>query len=196
MRKLVLLLALFYTGLAKAQVVKNLSVSLLNEDVALPFSRISPLHPGLEVGIHFLSNEKARSIRSLGAYAGGYYHKRLETAFYLRGEYQYTLKLGSSLGLDLPVGVGYLHTFYPAELYELDPNTGKVAEASNPGRSQIILNAGVGLRYLKPTRVQPFIKHEFMLEGPFSKLFAIMPHTFLKAGVVIPFTSSNKNDHE
>jgi len=90
------------------------SVALITEAIGLPFTNYLPIHPGLELKTTLKTRETEKSKKSFNANLGGYFHRKLETAFYLGGEYQYTRKLfNQKVGLDFPVGLGYLHTFYP-----------------------------------------------------------------------------------
>lgn len=168
-----------------AQRIQQFSLSLYTEAVGLPFTNYSPIHPGIELAATFHTNDKEKSIRYARAKAGFFYHQRLETAVYLGGEYQYSLKvLNQKLSIDLPAGLGYMHTFYPAELYEQD-ESGDFTPINQLGRSHLYVNLGLGLTYLGTEKVQPFIRQELMLETPFANGIPAIPHSLLKFGVQI-----------
>ncbi len=183
MRTFALLVFLLGTTLLAAQKIEHFSVAVMNESIAFPFTRFAPVHPGLEIGATFWSKEKENSNRYLSAYAGGFYHEKIETGFYLRAEYLFAFKIVDGLYADVPVGIGYLHTFFPSELYEQNPETGSFEEASQFGRPHGLVTAGVGIRYAGNSRVQPFIRQELAVETPFANGFPVIPHTFLKLGV-------------
>lgn len=179
------LVLLFLLNSIQAQLVKEVSLALQTEAIGLPFTNYSPAHPGFEAGLTLWKKEGTKSIQTAEVFAGGFYHKKLETGFYLRGNYQYTFKVMDKLGVDLPVGVGYMHTFYPADLYEQDPATGEFETISQTGRPHALITAGIGLSYLSEGNFQPFIKQELAIETPFANSLPVITHSFLKAGVKI-----------
>jgi hypothetical protein len=183
MRTFALLVFLLGTTLLAAQKIEHFSVAVMNESIAFPFTRYTPIHPGLEVGATFWSKEKEHSQRYLSAYAGGFYHEKVETGFYLRAEYLFAFKIAGGLYADVPLGIGYLHTIYPSELYKQNPETGNFEEVSQFGRPHGLVTAGVGLRYAGESRIQPFIRQELAIETPFANGFPVIPHAFLKLGV-------------
>jgi len=168
-----------------AQNLQRLSFAATTEAIGLPFTNYFPIHPGFEVEATFKRTEKTKSIRSLNATLGFFHHRKLETAVYLGGEYQYTYKLFQDrLGIDLPAGLGYLHSFYPSELYE-QTETGAFESISQIGRAHLYFNVGIGLSYLGNEKIQPFIRQELMLETFFANGLPIIPHSFLKIGINI-----------
>jgi len=168
-----------------SQQLKQISIAATTEAIGLPFTNYSPYHPGFEVKGTFKRTEKPQSIRYINANLGFFYHERLETAIYAGGEYQYTQKLfNEKLGLDIPLGLGYLHSFYPNDLYEQTDN-GDFEVVSQLGRSHLYANLGVGLTYLGSSKVQPFIRQELLLETPFANGIPVITHSILKIGVHI-----------
>jgi hypothetical protein len=163
--------------------ISRLSIALTNESIALPFTRYSPIHPGAEVGMTFWEKNKTRSSQRWNAVLGGYYHQRVETAFYLQGQYQYQWFLLPYLGVDLTGGLGYLHSFYPADLYEQNATTGKYQAVSQIGRPHGIAELGLGLTFTNSSRIEPYIRQSMMVEAPFANGIPVIPHSFLKVGV-------------
>ncbi|MEN0048218.1 MAG: hypothetical protein AAF806_14245 [Bacteroidota bacterium] len=187
---LILLLSLAVEG--HAQQLKQISVAATTEAIGLPFTNYSPYHPGLEVKGIFKQMDKPKSIRYWNANAGFFYHERLATAIYVGGEYQYTQKFfNEKLGFDIPLGLGYLHTFYPSELYEQTKN-GDFETVNQLGRPHLYVNAGFGLSYLGNTRVQPFVRQELLIQTPFANGLPIIPHSMLKIGVHIKLSDNDK----
>jgi len=161
------------------------AISLNSEAIGLPFTNYSPIHPGMEIVGTLRKNEQDKSIQYLNLKAGFFYHQRLETAIYLGGEYQYSRKLfRQKLSVDLPVGLGYLHSFYPGEIYEQNEN-GDFEVVNQLGRAHVYLNLGVGLTYLSASKVQPFVRQELLLEAPFANGIPAIPHSLLKIGIQI-----------
>ena len=136
-------LSLLTQGLM-AQNIDQFSISLNSEAIGLPFTNYAPIHPGAELSGTFRTIEKDKSFRYLNLKAGFFYHRRLETAIYLGGEYQYSHRLlQDKLSLDVPVGLGYLHSFYPGELYEQN-SEGGFEVVNQFGRPHLYLNLGAG----------------------------------------------------
>lgn len=172
------------TGLVQGQ-IQAYNISFVSENIALPFTRLQQVHPGIEAGIILKSTEKSHSIRSFGLQLGGYSHSHFEKAFYLQGQYSHGFKLGKTLSIDLPLSLGYKHGFQKKGFYKIDPQTGDFTKAPGLGRAQVMLNAGIGISYRKHQRISPFIRHEFAIQGPFSVFFPLLPHTFTKAGITL-----------
>jgi len=172
-----------------AQKVDQLAVGAMTEAIGLPFTNYLPIHPGVEFKVAFKIKETQKNKQYFNANLGGYFHRKVETAFYLGGEYQYTQKLfKQKLGLDFPMGLGYLHTFYPAELYE-QTESGDFESVNQLGRPHLYVNLGVGLTYLGSPKVQPFIRQELFVETPFANYFPLIPHSLLKVGVHLKINS-------
>ncbi|MEL7021330.1 MAG: hypothetical protein AAGK47_06980, partial [Bacteroidota bacterium] len=117
--------------------------------------------------------------------AGFFHHQRLMNGIYLGGEYQYSQKLfNEKVSIDLPLGAGYLHTFYPSEIYEQNEE-GVLEPISQLGRGHLYVNVGVGLTYLSEGAVQPFIRQELLVQTPFANGIPLVPHSLLKVGIQI-----------
>ena len=177
----------------KSQRIKNVSVSLLSEATAIPFTRYMPIHPGAELGLGLHEVEKKVSYRSINAYIGGFWHRRVASAMYLRLEYMYIFNIQDVVGIELPISVGYLHTFHPADLYVQNEVTGEFEKISQLGRPHALVQGGLGIRYLGNPNIQPFIRQSLGIETPFANTFPFMIHSFLNAGVTIHL---NNNRHE
>lgn len=168
-----------------SQKLEQISVAATTEAIGLPFTNYFPYHPGLEIKGNIKKTEKPKSIRYFNINLGSFYHQKVEMAFYLGVEYQYTLKLfKGKIGLDFPVGLGYLHSFYPGKLYE-QSDDGNFEEVSQLGRPHAYANLGVGLSYLSCSKFQPFIRQELLVETPFANGIPIVPHSILKVGTHI-----------
>ena len=190
-----LILALFITGLLPSlhgQRIESLSVAVTTEAIGLPFTNYRPLHPGFEIKTTWKTKETDKNIQRYNTNLGAYFHRRVENGIYLGGEYQYTQKLfQQKVGLDFPAGLGYLHSFYPGELYEQDEN-GEFSVVQQGGRPHFYLNLGTGISYLGASRFQPFIRQTVMVETPFANGIPVILHSFLHVGVNIQL---GKNEH-
>lgn len=150
--------AQFTTGL------KSLSVSATNTQFGLPFLKFFPIHPGLDIGVTFLENEKSKSIHKVNAHLGYIYHNVLVTGPYLKGEYAIQFKVKDIIGLDVGLGGGGFYAIYPGDAYVFDQDS-KNYETIHNQQFFLTVNAGVGLTWLKATNVQPFIRYEVMTLG-------------------------------
>lgn len=165
------------------QMKRQLSLAAINESIAFPFTSYGEFHPGFELGVSIISREKEHSIRQVNAYAGWFLHQYIENGFFLRGEYSYKLKLGEAFTVGIYGGAGYLHTFYPGTLYQIDEVTGEINSVRQFGRPRIMLSTGIQISYRSPVGIEPFLKQEFAVETPFANGIPVMPHSFLKLGI-------------
>lgn len=180
---LIVLAVLTCTSLS-AQLFQTISVALQTETLSFPFTRYFPLHPGLEIGSRMWNLDKDISNHQANVYLGGYHHQKVENGIYLRGTYQYTLKVKNTVGIEFPVGAGYQHTFYPGTYYQLDSETGDWTSKTHGGVPRALVTGGLGLTYLKSERVHPFIRHESVLDFPLAGGWLNLK-TFVKLGVSI-----------
>lgn len=166
-----------------AQKIQKLSIALTTETNSYPFTRLGPVHPGLELGATFWNKEGKLLTHELNAYLGGYHHTKAENGFYIRGEYMPSFNYKKTIGISLPISTGYLRSFYPGTLYEQD-NDGEFRKVNQSGISSLLVNFGIGFTYLKMNRVQPFIKYESMIEIPLYNGVTDI-NTFIKIGTNI-----------
>ena len=113
MKHKLLFIVLFISSGLYAQFIDNLDIAVQSESIAYPFSRFSSVNPGIQIGTSFRKRVKAKSERNYNIHLGFYHHNDVENGIYLRGEYAHTFIVAKKLGVMLPVGLGYLHTFYP-----------------------------------------------------------------------------------
>ena len=178
-----LLLGLALQAKLPGQGIHRIHLSFMNEATAFPFTTLGPLHPGLEAGLTLKETPKPRSLRQWNVYGGWFYHEHLSYNFYLRGEYAHAWLMGKHLSLDFNGGLGYMHHFYPGELYEIDGEEGNIKAVRQWGKPRAIANLGVGFTYRNPSRLEPFLRQEVMLESPFANGMPVMLHSMLKLGI-------------
>lgn len=189
--KLILTALLLFALGGYAQGIEQLSFAATTEAIGLPFTNYSPYHPGIEMRVKLRSKEALKNEQSYHASFGAYVHPKLETGLYLGGEYQYAQMLfQQKMSLDFYGGLGYLHTFYPGELYK-QTEEGDFETVSQWGRPHFYVNLGVGLTLMKNQRVQPFIRQDMLINTPFANGLPVILHSFLKIGLII-----NLNNHE
>lgn len=175
---------LLCVSLAYSQKVKSISFMVYNESTALPFTRLLPINPGGEIGICLVEKITDKSIINWNLGLGGFYHKNIVNAFYLKGEFQYRPIIKSLFTFDLIGNIGYMHTFYPGEVYELNEKTGDLEKITQFGRPHVLAGLGMGVTYIRSKKVHPFIRQEFLIESPFANGIPAMAHSFLKIGVL------------
>ena len=182
-RILVLIIITFITQNLCAQILKAYSFAVTSEAIGLPFTNYLPLHPGIEIKGTFKKVERPTSQQVLNGNIGFFYHQKVAIGIYAGGEYQFSKKLFSQrISLDFPIGLGYLHTIYPGEVYEI--TDGELVEVNQKGRPHLYTNLGIGLTFIKSKKTNLFIRQEFMLEL-FGNTLTAIPHSLLKVGVQI-----------
>lgn len=182
---LIVLLLTFLSLFTKAQEVKRLSVTGMTESMAFPFTRYAPFDPGIEVGYAMKETERPGIIKAVNLHLGWYYHRRVENAYYLRAEWAWQFKIADFLTADLYSGIGYMHVFYPGEVYELNNSTGDFEKIRQKGRPHALGNLGIGFTYRNQSRLEPFIRQDLGIESPFANGIPVMVHSFLKIGTHI-----------
>ena len=138
--------------------ISDVSVAVTDFQYGLPFIKTFPIHPGIEVGATILKKEKEKSSHSFGANLGFFHHNVLANAPYLITGYNYQRNIKQTIGLQAGAGLGYMHTFYPGESYEYNKNTNEFEPATNSSPF-FLIDAGLGISYLKMNKVQPFIRY-------------------------------------
>ena len=180
---LVMLMSTLVVSSIHAQRIQKFSVSLMTEANVYPFTRLGPIHPGLELGVTFWNKKGEFLTHEANAYLGGYHHTKLENGFYTRGEYMPSFNYKNTVGISLPISIGYLRSFYPGTLYEQN-SAGEFKKVNQTGVSSLLVNFGIGITYLKINKIQPFIKYESM--GVFPLYNGITDiKTFIKIGTNI-----------
>jgi len=182
-RFLIFIFICFYGSVVQAQTVKGISLSLMKESTAFPFTRFLPVHPGGEIGVTLGEKIREKSITNWNLGIGGFHHKNIANAFYLKGEFQYRPIIKSILTLDMIGNLGYMHTFYPGEVYELNEQTGDFEKITQYGRPHVLAGVGIGVTFIKSKKVHPFIRQELAIESPFANGIPVMIYSFLKLGI-------------
>lgn len=148
-----------------------------------------PLHPGIMIGTEWKLNQHPRRDVFLAANVGGYYHRWLSAGAFVQGEIGFRYGFPFGLSLEARAGLGYLHSFYPGEVYAYDESLGRYAEDSNTGYPSLLPSLGVALGYrLHRSPQAPVLQvlYQYAPELPFS--YAGL-HQFLGFGITFyPFS--------
>lgn len=196
--RLVLLLAVSYILFsipAKAQNkygFSDISIALTDVKHGLPFYKIAPLHPGIEVSTTLLKKEKEKSFHSFDATLGFYHHSLIASSTYSNVKYNYQRQIKNTIGIDLHSGLGYLHSIYPGEGYTFNDGT-KEYESIVNHKGYLLINIGFGLAYIKHQRFQPFIHYDLNFYNVWSYATFVNSTAILKAGVKINIQSQNQD---
>lgn len=170
-----------------AQKPESISITIMNESISMPLSSFDEFHHGLEIGTTLWSKENEKTIQQFNTYGGWYFHQNIENAFYLRGEYQFSRKVIKGFYLDMYGGAGYLHTFYPGKMFEMNTEDGSFTEVKQTGHPRALISLGLGLSYRNDSGIEPFVKQELAIETPFANGIPFMPHAFTKIGINFKF---------
>lgn len=144
--------------------LNELSVSLMNNICGVPFVRFTPVNPGIETGITFLQNDKTHTKQTVSAYLGYFYNKEIAHSIYLKTTYDFQYKIKQLIGLNAYAGIGYLHAIYPGDGYQFNQDTGNY-ESHHVNQAFFLSNIGLGIIYIKPKKIHPFIKYEMIMAG-------------------------------
>jgi hypothetical protein len=175
---------------------RPISFSFFTVATQLPGGKMTPIHPGLEIGSEFRYNRSEKNQWLQTIKTGIYYHQFSQTAIQLYTELDYRKKLWQKLKSDVKLGAGYLHAFPDLESFILKDGSYEIKR--NYGRSQLMLTAAVGLRYqlsaLKDN-FEFFITYQCFFQLPFIKSYVpVLPNTALHVGVSFPvFRTKNQN---
>lgn len=181
----VFLIPLLLNGQKNARPV---SVSLINESTAIPFTRFitTPIHPGIQGGTEFNYRERESSRIFQTVNLNYFYHNHLAQGIGLNTEFGYEYRLKSGFAFASLLGLGYLHTFATAEEYDLKDGTYN-NEADN-GNARIVpslsLQTGYFLSKSNVKSPEIFLRYQCWIEYPYSPDFIpLMTHINLHIGV-------------
>jgi hypothetical protein len=168
---------------------RPVTVSVFTVATQLPGGKVTPIHPGIEVGTEFRYNKSDKNQWLQTVKVGGYYHKYSQTAIQVYSELNYRRKIVQKLRGDFKLGAGYLYAIPDLQTFILEDGTYK--KKSNPGRSQLMVSTALGVRYrLSHSNDAPqlFMHIQSFLQMPFIKSYVpVLPNTALHMGVSWPF---------
>jgi hypothetical protein len=198
MRKILfagILFAMLNSGFS--QVSRPVSIALLNESTAIPFTRFftTPVHPGIQVGTEAELKQYTHSRVFLALHIGYYYHKSFSQGIYIKASLGFEYTHSSGIGIAGSLGLGYLHTFTTQDEYKLV--NGEYEIRTDAGNARMMPSLALSLNYrFKPGEVTSpkiFFTYESWVEYPFSPGFIpAMTHMTTQLGVQFyPFKSSS-----
>ena len=128
-------------------------------------------HPGAMIGTEWKLNQHPRNDVFLTANLGGYHHRLLSSGIFLSSELGFRYRSSIGLFAQASVGAGYLHAFYPGEVYEFDDTEQRFQKATNTGRSSLLIPVSLGLGYKlgsDPYAPEVLVFYQYAPELPFS----------------------------
>ncbi len=171
---------------AQAQWIKALRLSIFSESIALPFSRLDARPSGASVGIGFWNRSRTHSESSLSLDLGFLHHAKVQNSIYLKVDYHYTYQI-KGWGWGVSGGIGYIHSFYPREVYRLDEQ-GQFESFTYLGKAGLLIDPGLFVSRQLSKRVRARLGYRYLIQYPtFSRPLSVMPHNLLELGTTINF---------
>ena len=203
-KKIALILVLFLIGnvlcAQPSQRSKEISVSLLNNGIAIPFSGKagvihSPIHPGFTIG-YTRSANRSRLHQFTLTYKFGYvFQHRVQHAIQLYPEIGYRLQTRIGIGLNAAFGLGYMHSFPDHEQFKLN-SKGEYERYGRAGRpsafGSFTLGLGYDLEKISKLPLYPFINYQIWMQSPYVRSYVpVLPNAALHIGAVYKLTKSS-----
>ena len=163
-------------------------ISFINHAATLPFDGIvlSPLHPGFSLGTEYAWKEGRLGRLYQGFRAGYFYNEFIAKALFLLTEIGYRLTLRFGLFADVGVGIGYLHSFHPHEIFRLN-DEGEFVKAKDSGKSAALFSVGLGIGFDFSRKlgwpVSAFIGFQPFIQTPYTVEESVLPQSFVHFGV-------------
>ncbi|HEV8515213.1 MAG TPA: hypothetical protein VGQ59_18150 [Cyclobacteriaceae bacterium] len=176
----------------KKEIKKPLSmtISFFNHSISMPFHKIfaQPIHPGIQVGVEgrYFENNRSKLFQTLNA--GMFYNNYNGKGFYLNSEFAYRYTSKSGIFAETLLGIGYLRTYHPTDIYELN-NSGTYQKVNDKGFSSPIVSFAFGLGYaFKSSSLfsfAPFIRYESIIQTHYNSDLEVLPQSAFHIGLRI-----------
>jgi len=167
-----------------------LTFSVFNHSISTPFHKIvtTPFHPGVQVGIEgrYVETQHSKLFQTLNL--GWFYNKYNGTGFYVNTELSYRYTTRYKIFAEIHVGLGYLRTYHPVDIYELN-SSGTYTKARDSGYSSPLVSFAFGLGYAIKSSSDfsfaPFVLYESLIQTRYSSDVEVFPQSALHVGVRI-----------
>ncbi len=169
----------------------RISIAATNIHYGLPFYKMFPIHPGVEIDVTVLQKEKENISQSILGSVGYFYHDKVSSGFYFSGNYRYQVSVKKSFGVDFSTGIGYVYSLFPSQSYQYNSSEG-VWQPNRKGKSFAQVGLGVGVTYIKPKVIHPFIRYDFNYLNFWEFNFYLRSTAILKAGISINLNLRNE----
>jgi hypothetical protein len=144
------------------------------------------VHPGFSLGTEYayLRGRYGRLYQNVQA---GYYHNKYNARalfFLTSGGYRYTL--GWGVFGEAFLGLGYLRSFHPVEIWRLN-SAGEYERARDTGKGAAMISAGLGLGYDFSRKlnwpVSLFVRYQYYAQTPYSADEGALGQAWIQAGI-------------
>lgn len=174
---------------------RPLTLSLFTVATQFPGGKITPVHPGMEIGTEFRYNKSEKNQWLQTVKTGIYYHKYSQTAIQLYTELDYRRKIWQKIKGDMKLGAGYLHAIPDLQSFVLED--GVYVKGNRFGRPQFMVSVALGVRYQFSALRDGagfFMTIQCFLQMPFINSYVpVLPNTALHAGVTYPLFKAINN---
>ena len=192
----VLSIGLIWTCFVRAQVREEvitehqfpLEASFVAHAVTMPFDglRISPLHPGFTLGTEYIYSE-GRLGRLFQSLRIGYFnHEFSAKALFLQTGLGYRYTIGFGLFADLDLGLGYIHSFHPSEIFAQN-DMGEYEKVKDKGKPGLMISLALGLGYDFSNKlgwpICLFFRFQPFIQTPYSEETSVFPQSFVHFGL-------------
>ena len=188
-----ILLILTGVGLAKdnpagAKKQFPLEVSFCNHAVTMPFDGIilSPLHPGFTIGTEYGYTEGRLGRIFQNLHLGYYFNKFNAKALFLKTETGYRYTFGFGLFGDVSMGLGYLHSFHPTEIFAMNAQ-GEYERVKDKGKGALIILMALGAGYDFSKKVgwpiSLFFRFQPYIQTPYNPTTSVFPQLLVHFGI-------------
>jgi hypothetical protein len=201
-RRLLLLFLIISAAapLTFCQSERSVSVALINESTAIPFTRFitAPVHPGIQIGTETAIKTYTHTCLFVTLHIGYYYHKSFAQGIYVKPSLGYEYRHKSGIALSGRLGLGYLHTFATQQEYKLVK--GEYERKADAGNARLMPALTVSLDYYfrpgEPNSPKVFFAYESWIEYPFSPGFIpAMTHVTSQIGMQFyPFKGQTSHE--
>ncbi|MDC3397419.1 hypothetical protein OAW57_01895 [Flavobacteriales bacterium] len=142
-------------------------------------------NPGFSVLIPFQSDSKSE--KDLTIEAGMFHHEKVTNSAFLGINRTFkSFKHGEQFMLDVSWGGGYMHSWYPGELYSQTPE-GDLVRKRQIGRPHLYGSAGLLGKWAFGEAVALTWRQQVLLQTPFANGIPVMLHRLMTIGIQLQF---------
>jgi hypothetical protein len=164
-------------------------IGLLNSAITMPTKILNGTpHLGVEVGFSAPLKKDAKKQRfNIGADAGYFYQKGLQSVTYLKPNIAYNIAITKKINIQPRISAGAMLTNNLNN--EFKANADGVYQKTSPLNLQAFGSIGVqpnvNVYNSKHFTYDAYLRYEFGMQGPFSAISAVLPLTMFHLGVNI-----------
>lgn len=185
-----ILICIFVTGNIKAQKQDfPVSLSVINQSWAFPQKkvfRMKPFYPGLVFGTEYSYKEGKRGRLLQSANFGFFINNVTGSCLFLHSDFVYRYTFNFGLFADVSLGLGYVHAFYPREIFRQNDEN-EYVKVRDTGKPAIMVSNSFSLGYdfsrkmNKPIAL--YLRYQWFAQYPYFELIPIRPNGVLHVGL-------------